>query len=208
MNESQPDNSLKPDESSTPGGLGPGAGAGGPAPIPLTRLLSDRVASHVAATLDERDGGAVANGAWAEDAMGDLAGTLAAADPRFHKVPKQVDEILRQSPTTPYTQPPSNPQGTPMSDIASIDYQLDLLAQLDAELQRVQDDMEGMVGLYQQRLHQLAEAGMVPQLWDDFHNNVFEETRAQFARLRDKIQAVDRVKVRDYIARVENLRPN
>jgi len=94
-----------------------------------------------------------------------------------------------------------------MAMISDIDYQLELLAQLDGELQRVQDDMEGMVALYRQRLGQLAEAGMVPQLWNDFHDNVFEETRADFARLRDKIQVVDRVKVREYIARVEGLRP-
>lgn len=95
-----------------------------------------------------------------------------------------------------------------MSNIASIDHQLDLLSQLDAELKRVQDDMEGMVALYRQRLDQLADAGMIPQLWSDFHNNVFEETRLAFDRLRDKIQVVDRVKVREYTAKVENLRPN
>lgn len=95
-----------------------------------------------------------------------------------------------------------------MSNIASIDHQLNLLSQLDAELQRVQDDMEGMVGLYRQRLDQLAEAGMIPELWNDFHNNVFEDTRLAFNRLRDKIQVVDRVKVREYTAKVENLRPS
>lgn len=184
---------------------GDATGSSGSArPKALSDQLSEQVAAATAKVLDGHARAPILDGAWAIRPTVALARQLLAEESRFDKVPAQVDAIL----STPTIVPANENSGTPMAIISDIDYQLELLAQLDGELQRVQDDLEGMVGLYRQRLGQLADAGMVPQLWNDFHNNVFEETRADFARLRDKIQSVDRVKVREYIARVEGLRPN
>lgn len=170
---------------------------------PLSTYLSEQVTASASDVLSGHPRSPIRDGAWAAVPTVALARQLVGIDSRFHNTPTEVASILAPSQTAPAK---AN-TGTSMAMISDIDYQLELLAQLDGELQRVQDDMEGMVALYRQRLGQLAEAGMVPQLWNDFHDNVFEETRADFARLRDKIQVVDRVKVREYIARVEGLRP-
>lgn len=182
-----------------------GAGSAGSA---RPKSLSDHLSAQVAVATSDVLGGQprqeIRDGAWAVRPTVALARQLLAEEPRFHTTPARVDSIL----STPINTATPAKTGAPMAIISSIHYQLELLAQLDGELRRVQDDLEGMVAMYLERLGQIAEAGMVPELWNDFHDNVFQETRAEFARLRDKIQAVDRVKVRDYITRVEGLRPN
>lgn len=94
--------------------------------------------------------------------------------------------------------------GGGMSGMSSIQYQLELLASLQGYLRQVQADLDGMVQQYAQKLDQLGEAGMTPERLRHFQGSVFAETRAEFIRLIERLQAVDHVQVRSYQAWLED----
>ncbi len=93
--------------------------------------------------------------------------------------------------------------GGGMSGMSSIQYQLELLASLQGYLRQVQADLDGMVQQYAQQLDQLGEAGMTSERLRHFQGSVFAETRAEFTRLIERLQAVDHVQVRSYKAWLE-----
>lgn len=155
---------------------------------------AERVASTVAMVL--------AGGGDASRAHGTSAGTVpggsAAARVR-NLVAERVHSVLTAGDAQ--RNQTSGVQG--MSGESSIHYQLELLASLQGYLRQVQSDLDGMVQQYALQLDQLGEAGMTSERLRHFQASVFAETRAEFIRLIERLQAVDHVQVRSYQAWLE-----
>lgn len=182
MNQAESANQPRPDEAHTPV-------AGGRA----TR--SDALVARVEQAAVE----ALAGGSGRSGRGGSAAISSRSVNGVRDAVARQVQVAL----ASPAAGSAASTAGGGMSGMSSIQYQLELLASLQGYLRQVQADLDGMVQQYAQQLDQLGEAGMTSERLRHFQGSVFAETRAEFIRLIERLQAVDHVQVRSYQAWLE-----